>query len=88
MNGLNLYMYCKMKAPRRDGLPTIRDIMPFISFTTFCGNGTNGRIDISEYNANVRKTINRIWAAEVDANVETSNEYEIGTMFLKPGYKY
>ena len=73
-----LTLYCKLKAPRRDGLPNIRDIQAFLSRTTFCGNGSNSRIDIAEYRDHVddnpdtpfdergtkgRIAANRSWAA-------------------------
>jgi hypothetical protein len=48
-----LTFYCRIRAPRRDGLPNIRDIQAFLSRTTFCGNGTDSRIDIAEYRDNV-----------------------------------
>lgn len=49
----SLTMYFRIKAPRRDGLPNIRDIQGFISRTIFCGNGTDSRIDIAEYRDHV-----------------------------------
>ena len=51
--GPSLTLYCRVKAPRRDGLANIYDVQAFISRTVFCGNGTDSKIDISAYRDNV-----------------------------------
>ncbi len=84
LNGLKLTLRCRLKAPRRQGLPNLVEIKPFLSLTTFCG-ATN-YIDIGEYN-NMRKQINRSWIEEV-GDVETSNIYRIGPLPVKAGYTY
>jgi hypothetical protein len=84
LNGLKLTLRCRLKAPRRQGLPNLVEIKPFLSLTTFCG-ATN-YIDIGEYN-NMRKQINRSWIEEV-GDVETSNLYRIGPLPVKAGYTY
>ena len=73
----SLTLYCRIKAPRRDGLPDIRDIQAFLSRTIFCGNGNDSKIDIPEYTSDVsdnpntafdergtqgRIAVNRNWA--------------------------
>jgi len=92
LDGLNLYLSCRLKAPIRAGLPNLREIKPFLSLTTFCGQGTNSFIDISQYNDR-RIQINRSWAAEqtangLDPNSDTSKIYEIGPLPVKSGYTY
>ena len=103
LDGLNLYLSCKLKAPVRQGLPNLREIKPFLSLTSFCGqSGTSGSgnnyfvpnsfIDIDEYNGK-RIQINRSWGNEMerlglDRDSEVSNVYEIGPLPVKKGYTY
>ena len=92
LDGLNLYLSCKLKAPRRDGLPTLREIKAFISLTPFCGQGTNSFIDIAAYNDR-RLQLNRSWGDEMartglDRDSEVSVVYEIGPLPVKSGYTY
>lgn len=84
VENLNLTMRCRLKAPKRQGLPNLYDIKPFLSLTTFCGE-TN-YINISEYN-NRRKEIRKSWMDAV-GDVETSGVYEIGPLPVKAGYTY
>ncbi len=84
LNGLKLTMKCHLKAPRREGLPNLVEIKPFLSLTTFCG-ATNA-IDIGEY-SNMRKQINRSWMEEV-GDVDESGVYRIGPVPVKAGYTY
>lgn len=84
LNGLKLTLKCRLKAPRREGLPNLVEIKPFLSLTTFCG-ATNA-IDIGEYN-NKRKQINKSWAEEV-GDVDESGVYRIGPLPVKAGYTY
>jgi len=89
---------CKLKAPKRTGLPNLRYIQAFLSRTTFCGNGQNSRIDIGEYNSGPdgsrgRIDINRSWAAEMtanglDPNGDTSKQYTIGPLPVNSQYTY
>ena len=101
--GLNLYLSCKLKAPRRQGLPNIREIKPFLSLNTFCGqSGQSGSgnnyfvpssfIDIPEYNDR-RIQLNRSWGDEMartglDRDSEISGLYRIGPLPVKSGYTY
>jgi hypothetical protein len=85
VDGVQLTMSCRLKAPIREGLPNLYRIMPFISLTTFCGE--SNYINISEYNNNVRIEINRSWANEV-GDSDTSGVYTIGPIPLKSGYTY
>jgi hypothetical protein len=86
LSGTDLTLTCRLKAPRREGLPNLYEIMPFLSLTTFCGNGADSRIDIGEYN-NRRIQINKSWKDEV-GDSETSNLYTIGPLPVKSGYTY
>ena len=99
-DGYNLYLSCKLKAPRRQGLPNLREIKPFLSLSPFCGqSGTSGSgftpnsfIDISEYNDR-RIQLNRSWGDEmartgIDKDSEISGTYEIGPLPVKFGYTY
>ena len=92
LDGLDLYLSCKLKAPRRQGLPQLREVKPFLSLTPFCGQGTNSRIDITEYE-NRRLQLNRSWGDEMarnglDRDSETSIAYELGPLPVKSGYTY
>lgn len=84
LTGLKLTLKCRLKAPRREGLPNLVEIKPFLSLTTFCG--ASSFIDIGEYN-NTRKQINRSWMEEV-GDVDESGYYRIGPLPVKAGYTY
>jgi hypothetical protein len=86
LNGTNLILSCRLKAPRRNGLPDLFEIKPFISLTSFCGNGNNSYININEYN-NKRIQINKSWEAEV-GDADTSGTYNVGPLPVKSGYTY
>jgi hypothetical protein len=83
---------CKLKAPRRDGLPDLYMIQPFLSLTDFCGN--QNYINISEYNNNVRIQPNKNWSDEmrdrfgITTETDTSGTYSIGPLPVKSGYTY
>jgi len=84
LNGTSLTLTCNVKAPRITGLPNLYDVKAFLSLTTFCGN--SNYINIAEYN-NLRKQINKSWAAEVGTS-DTSGTYSIGPLPVKSGYTY
>lgn len=84
LDGLELSLSCKLKAPVREGLPNLVEVKPFLSLNRFCG-ATNF-IDIPEYN-NQRKQINKPWMEEV-GDIETSAVYSIGPLPVKAGYTY
>jgi len=95
----SLTFRCKLKAPRRDGLPNLRYVQAFLSLTTFCGNGADSRIDIAEYSEGPdgkrgRIDINRSWGDDMatrfslDRNSETSGVYTIGPLPVHSGYTY
>jgi hypothetical protein len=84
LNGTELTLTCRLKAPRRDGLPDLYEIKPFLSLTTFCGN--SNYINIAEYN-DKRIQVNKSWQAEV-GDKDTSNPYTIGPLPVKSGYTY
>lgn len=83
LNGTNLTLTCTVKAPKITGLPNLYEVKPFLSLTTFCGN--SNYINIPEYN-NMRKSINKSWAAEV--GTADSKAYTIGPLPVKSGYTY
>jgi hypothetical protein len=87
--GTNLTLTCIVKAPIITGLPNLYEVKPFLSLTTFCGN--SNYINIAEYN-NLRKQINRTWAAELTnlklpANTDAIT-YTMGPLPVKSGYTY
>lgn len=84
LEGTNLIMKCRLKAPRRDGLPNLVEIRPFLSLTTFVGESNN--ININEY-TNKIISINKSWSDEV-GDVETSDVYQFAPIPVKPGYVY
>ncbi len=81
--GNSLTLSCNVKAPIITGLPNLYEVKPFLSLTTFCG-GSN-YINIAEYN-NLRKSINKTWAAEVGA--ADNKDYTMGPLPVKSGYTY
>jgi hypothetical protein len=91
--GTGLTVTCIVRAPLlmkgTVALPNLYEVKPFLSLTTFCGN--SNYINIAEYN-NLRKSINRTWAAEL-ANLKlppTSDAitYTMGPLPVKSGYTY
>ena len=87
--GTSLTLTCTVKAPIITGLPNLYEVKPFLSLTTFCGN--SNYINIAEYN-NLRKSINRTWAAELTnlklpANTDAIT-YTMGPLPVKSGYTY
>lgn len=83
LNGTNLTLSCNVKAPVITGLPNLYEVKGFLSLTTFCGN--SNYINIAEYN-NLRKNINKTWAAEVGA--ADNKDYTLGPFLVKSGYTY
>ncbi len=83
LNGTNLTLSCNVKAPVITGLPNLYEVKGFLSLTTFCGN--SNYINIAEYN-NLRKNINKTWAAEV--GVADNKDYTLGPFLVKSGYTY
>ncbi len=84
LQGTDLTLKVRLKAPKRVGLPNIVEIKPFLSLTNFVGE--SNYINIAEYN-NKRIQINKSWLTAV-GDVETSNVYTIGPLPLKAGYTY
>jgi len=84
LQGTNLTMKIRLKAPRRTGLPNIVEIKPYLSLTEFVGE--SNYINIAEYN-NTRIQINKSWLTEV-GDIETSKVYTIGPLPVKSGYTY
>jgi hypothetical protein len=84
LQGTDLTLKIRLKAPKRVGLPNIVEIKPYLSLTEFVGE--SNYINIPEYN-NKRIQINKSWLTEV-GDVETSNVYTIGPLPVKPGYTY
>lgn len=83
LDGTNLTLSCTVKAPIITGLPNLYEVKGFLSLTTFCGN--SNYINIGEYN-NLRKAINKTWAAEV--GTADSKNYTLGPFPVKSGYTY
>jgi len=84
LSGTNLTMTCRLKAPKRVGLPNLSEIKPFISLTEFVGE--SNYININEYNSK-RINPNKSWIDE-NGDVELSKLYTIGPLPLKSGYTY
>ena len=81
--GTSLTLTCTVKAPVITGLPNFYEVKGFLSLSTFCGNANY--INIGDYN-NLRKQINKTWAAEVGA--ADSKDYTLGPFPVKSGYTY
>ena len=84
LQGTDLTLKVRLKAPIRAGLPNMVDIKPFLSLTNFVGE-TN-YINIAEFN-DKRIQINKSWIDE-NGDVETSKLYTIGPLPVKAGYTY
>ena len=85
LNGTELTLTFKLKAPVIEGLPDLWEIYPFISLTSFCG--ASNHINIGEYTTDARIQIRKSWTAEVGTS-HTSDTYTIGPLPLKSGYSY
>ena len=83
LTGTNLTLSCNVKAPVITGLPNLYEVKGFLSLTSFCGN--SNYINIAEYN-NLRKNINKTWAAEV--GTADNKDYTLGPFPVKSGYTY
>ena len=91
--GTGLTLTCTVRAPLllkgTVALPNLYEVKPFLSLTTFCGN--SNYINIAEYN-NLRKSINRTWAAELaNLKLPATNDaisYTMGPLPVKSGYTY
>jgi hypothetical protein len=81
--GTSLTLTCTVKAPVITGLPNFYEVKGFLSLMNFCGN--SNYINIGDYN-NLRKQINKTWAAEVGA--VDSKDYTLGPFPVKAGYTY
>ncbi|MBO9566565.1 MAG: DUF3823 domain-containing protein [Niastella sp.] len=84
VSGTNLTLTCRLKAPKRVGLPNIVEVKPYLSLTEFVGE--SNYINIAEYN-NTRKQINQSWLTYF-GDVETSPVITIGPLPVKSGYTY
>lgn len=88
----------KVKAPllEKNGvaLPRLYEMRPFVSLTTFCGNGSDSSLGLSSYNENVRirpdDTTANSWASLISSGPgnNTTPEYSFGLMEVKSGYTY
>ena len=84
LQGTNLTLKVRLKAPIRAGLPNLVDVKPFLSLTNFVGE--SNYINIPEYN-DTRIQLNKSW---IDAygDVESSPLLTIGPLPVKSGYTY
>lgn len=85
-----LHMSCKLKAPITEGLPNVREIKPFISWTPFCGASANIG-EISEQNNNANKIeLNKTWADIGDMTTGIGRDtykFKLG-LIKNSGYTY
>lgn len=83
----SLTFYCRIKAPRRDGLPNIRDIQAFLSRTVFCGNGENSRIDIPEYSDDVPDNLSTSFDERgTKGRIDVSRSWSDACKWLDPSW--
>ena len=85
LNGTDLTLTCKVKAPVINGLPNLYEVKPFLSLTTFCG--ASNYINIGDYN-NRRISINKSWSSYVPGGADTTPVLTIGPLPVKSGYTY
>jgi len=85
LDGTNLNLTCKVKAPVITGLPNLYEIKAFLSLTTFCG--ASNYINIGEYTSKT-KSINKSWASYVPGGSNTTPDITIGPLPVKSGYTY
>ena len=85
LDGTNLYLSCRVKAPIVTGLPNLYEIMPFVSLTTFCG--ASNYINIGDYTSK-KISINKSWSSYVTDGSDTTPVINIGPLPVKSGYTY
>lgn len=89
LEGTNLTLKVRLKAPIRFGLPNLVELKPFLSLTNFVGE--SNYINIGEYSNPVLNTRidfqNTSWMDKF-GDVETSPVLTIGPLPVKSGYTY
>jgi hypothetical protein len=83
--GTNLTMTCRLKAPKRNGLPNVYDVKPYLSLTNFVGE--SNFINIPEYTGSKILQIRKSWLTFY-GDVDTSPVITLGPLSVKPGYTY
>jgi len=84
LQGTELTLKVRLKAPKRVGLPNIVEIKPFLSLTNFVGE--SNYINIAEFN-DKRIQVNTSWIDKY-GDVEMSPVLTIGPLPVKSGYTY
>ncbi len=84
LDGTNLTLQVRLKAPIRAGLPNLVDVKPFLSLTNFVGE--SNYINIAEFN-DKRIQLNQSWM-DAYGDVDTSPLLTIGPLPVKSGYTY
>lgn len=87
LEGTNLKLTCKLKAPITENLPRVMEVKPFVSLTQYCGEGSR----IEEYNKDqYRVEINKTWAEGLGdmTTGEGSEVYTLPDLPLKSGRTY
>jgi hypothetical protein len=85
LSGTTLTMTCRLKAPKRIGLPDLYDIKPYISLTQFVGE--SNYINIPEYNSQKIQSPRKNWVT-LYGDVDTSPVITFTGIALKSGYTY
>jgi hypothetical protein len=83
--GTSLTMTFRLKAPKRNGMPDLYDVKPYLSLTEFVGE--SNYINISEYNNQRILNVRKPWLTYF-GDVETSPVITLGPFALKSGYTY
>lgn len=84
LEGDSLVMSCRLDAPKKEGLPQIMEVRPFLSLNQFCGAGNC----ISQYyNSDHRESIMKTWDKIEKLDDNKSKIYTIKAK-VKPGYVY
>lgn len=85
LEGTNLTLKIRLKAPIRGGLPALVEVMPFLSLTNFVGQ--SNFINIGEYFNKKIDLQKKSWI-DTYGDVETSPLLTIGPLPVKSGYTY
>ncbi len=82
LEGTQLYLSCKLKAPVTQDLPMVKEIRPFVSLTQYCG--VNNRIN-EYFKDDLRVNINKPYTSIVDPVTGKSQTYDLPPLTLKSG---
>ncbi|NDV60343.1 DUF3823 domain-containing protein [Bacteroides sp. 519] len=82
--GDSLFMTCRLDAPKKEGLPQIMEIRPYLSLNQFCGAANCiGQYNNNDHKVNIMKTWDKL-----DKEADGKSIKFTAKAKVKPGYIY